>query len=434
MLPAQENNRLRLSLEACVKMAVERNINIKTGLLEQEKSVYKVSESYSAFLPKINATGSFTDYFKLPTTLLPGEIVGMPGTKIPAEMGTKFNTAIGASFSMILYNQTAITALQLSKKLSELSELSLDKACETLAFETAKLYYLAITTNEQRVIVEDNIARLKSLSDIVKLLVDNGVGKQVDYDRISVSLENLRTQLSTVEASYEQQINMLKYILDMPIDSAIELTDKPETALVKALELSPDFSEHIDMKLLEQQKEVNMLNVKTINSGYLPSLTLTAQMNAQGLRDEFKNYFKDSDENKWYGSSFFGVTLSVPVFDGWEKRSKSRQAKIDFRKTEALIEDTHDKFVVDYRNALNNYHNNKTNVERQKQNIELATKVYDETALKYKEGMASMSDLLQDEMSLSSAQSSYLTALYNFKETELKLMSLNGEINQLIKN
>jgi outer membrane protein TolC len=50
-------------------------------------------------------------------------------------------------------------------------------------------------------------------------------------------------------------------------------------------------------------------------------------------------------------------------------------------------------------------------VGRQKQNIELAEKVYDEAALKYREDLASMSNLLQGEMSLNAAQANYLTAL-----------------------
>jgi len=44
-----------------------------------------------------------------------------------------------------------------------------------------------------------------------------------------------------------------------------------------------------------------------------------------------------------------------------------------------------------------------------------------------------MTDLLQDEMGLNNAQASYLSALYNFKEAELKIMSLNGDIKKLIK-
>ena len=89
---------------------------------------------------------------------------------------------------------------------------------------------------------------------------------------------------------------------------------------------------------------------------------------------------------------------------------------------------------MNYKNALNNYLNSKDVVRRQKQNLELAEKVYKETTLKYREGMATMSSLLQDEMSLSSAQGGYLTALYNFKEAELKIMSINGDIKNLFNS
>jgi outer membrane protein TolC len=88
---------------------------------------------------------------------------------------------------------------------------------------------------------------------------------------------------------------------------------------------------------------------------------------------------------------------------------------------------------MNYKNALNNYMNNKDIVRRQKMNLDLAEKVYKETTLKYHEGLATMSSLLQDEMSLSSAQGAYLTALYNFKEAELKIMSINGDIRKLFE-
>jgi outer membrane protein TolC len=97
------------------------------------------------------------------------------------------------------------------------------------------------------------------------------------------------------------------------------------------------------------------------------------------------------------------------------------------------LNDAKEHFGVNYKNAVNAYFNNRKNVERQRLNIALAQKVYDETALKYREGLSTMSDLLQDEINLSSAQANYLNALYSFKDAELQIMSLNGEIRNLIK-
>jgi len=319
--------------------------------------------------------------------------------------------------------------------MESMSSLSVEKASEELAAEVSKLYFLALTTAKQKTLVEENIARTKRLSNIVKILVDNGMGKEVDYQRISVSMENLYTHLSNTDAALEQQLNMIRYMLVIPIEENIMLTDTAEMPLLLHTSMiKSDFSDHIDIQLLESQKEINLLNTKMINAGYLPTLSFVGQYAYQGYREDFKNYFQSSPENKWYSSSYIGVSLSIPVFDSFDKRSKSRQAKLDYQKTMLRIDDTKERFGVNYQNALNNYQNHKTNVERQKKNIELAEKVYQETALKYREGLATMSDVLQDEMSLSSAQSAYLSALYNYKEAELNIMSLTGEIRRLIKN
>ena len=433
LLPAQDINVIELSLRECVQMAIDRNINVQSIRIDREKSGHKVSETRAALLPKININGNFTDNIEKAVTLLPGEIVGRPGTSIPAEMGTQFNTSAALSINQVLYNKTALTALKLSKTMEDFSRLSIEKASEELAVEVSKLYYLSLTTTKQKKLVEENIARTKRLGDIIKILVDNGMGKEVDYQRISVNLENLRTHLNNTEATLEQQLNLIRYMLVIPIEESITLTDTAEMSLLsQSFMLKSDFSDHIDIQLLESQKEANQLNMKMVTAGYLPTLSFVGQVAYQGYREDFKNYFQSNTENKWYSSSFIGISLSIPVFDSFEKRSKSRQAKLDYQKTVLRIDDTKENFNVNFRNALNNYQNHKINVERQKKNIELAEKVFQETALKYREGLSSMSDVLQDEMGLSSAQSAYLNALYNYKEAELKIMSLNGEIGKLI--
>ncbi len=434
MLWAQTGKVTNLSLNQCVQTAIEKNINVQNARIEQEKSGYKISETRAALLPKVSISGSFQDNLKLPTTMLPGIIIGEP-TDIPVQMGSVYSTTAAATVNQVLFSQTAISALRLSQKAQTLSGLAVEKASEELATEVSKLYFIALTTSEQVKLVNENISRIQHQRDITKLLVDNGMGKKVDYDRINVNLENLYTQLSNTQAAYEQQLNMIKYMLDIPLRDSIVLTGNAESPLVQqVVGEKNDFSEHIDIRMMESQKEINVLNQKVINSGYLPTLAFTGQYMYQGMRNDFGNYFKESPENKWFNSASIGLNLSIPIFDGFEKRSKLRQTQLDHRKTVANIEDTQESFRVNYLNAANNYKNNQNNVTRQKQNIELAENVYAETSLKYREGLASMSDLLQDEMGLSNAQAGYLNALYNFKEAELKIMSLNGQIKSLMKN
>ena len=430
---AQEKDTTELSLKECVQTAVEKNINTRIARINYEKSEYAVSESFAALLPNIGISGSFRDNVKLPTTLLPGEIFGSPGTSIAVQMGRQFNTNAAININQILYNKTALTALKISKEMVGLNALSIEKASEQLASEVSKLYFLSLVTEKQKTLVGENIERTERQRDIVKLLVDNGISMNVDYQRISVNLENLYTQLSNTEATLEQQFNMIKYILDIPIDEMIVLSDTAEIPLLgQTLALESDFSDHVDMKILESQKEINLLNKKLVNDSYLPTLSFTGSYSYQGMRQDFKNYFKSSPENNWYASAYVGLNLSIPIFNGFEKKSKSRQATLEYQKSEMTMVDTQKQFTISYQDAINNYQNHKTNVERQKMNIELAEKVYNETALKYREGLSTMSDLLQDEQGLSNSQSSYLSALYNLKDAELKVISLNGEIRNLI--
>ena len=430
---AQTGETIYLSLRQCVQIAVKENINIRTARFEAEKSRHRKAEAISAVIPRVSIGGNFQNNLKLQTVPLSLEMNGvdMSGT---VQMGEKFSTAAAVTLNWMLYNQTAITAMQLSQKIIELNNLGIEKAGEGLAAGVARLYFLALITSQQKNLIDENIIRTKRIQDIIKVLVDNGMGKQVDFDRISITLENLYTQQSNAEAALKQQHNMIKYMLNIPLNTVLVLTDNFEMQLLQnPPEMTVNFSNHVDIKLLESQQEINRINRKVINSGYMPSLVFTGQYAVQGQRSEFRNYFNSSPDNVWYNSSYIGLGLSIPVFDGFERRSRFRQARMDYLITEALLSDTKEKFTADYQNAVNNYHNSKANVERQKKNIRLAERVYDETALKYREGLASMSTLLQDEMSLNAAQANYLNALFGYREAEIEIMSMNSDIKFLYK-
>jgi outer membrane protein len=434
---AQSTQTVRLSLRECVKLAVEKNINVKTARIDKDKGKAKKEEAQASLYPKISMSASMTDNVALPTTLLPatfGALVGTPGQAVAVKMGSNYSSTAMLSISQVLYNQTAITALKLAKKYDEINELGIQKSKEEVGIQVAKMYMLALTTLEQQKLIESNIDRAERLKKITQVIVDNGVGKPIDLDRINVNLENTYSQLSNAKAAQEQQMNTIKYLLDMPLDTQIQLTDTVGTELLNSKPvLLNDFSSNVNIRMMESQKQIYALNKKLVNAGYLPSLSASGQAAYQGLQNKFSTYFSSSSDNKWFPYANFTVTLSVPIFDGFEKRSKTRQAEMDTRKTELTLNNTKEALSLDYRNALNTYNINKINVTRQKQNLGLAEKVYQETSLKYKEGVTAMSSLLQDETSLSNAQASYLTSLYNFKDSELKIMSLNGEINNLIQ-
>ena len=83
--------------------------------------------------------------------------------------------------------------------------------------------------------------------------------------------------------------------------------------------------------------------------------------------------------------------------------------------------------------SLNDLMNNQRNFKKQKDNYLLAEDVYAVTSDRYREGIASMTEVLQDEMQMSEAQNNYISAHYNYRVTNLMLLKLTGQIESLVK-
>ena len=137
------------------------------------------------------------------------------------------------------------------------------------------------------------------------------------------------------------------------------------------------------------------------------------------------------ESNHWYGSNGLGIQLRVPVFDGFEKRSKIRKAKIEEENARIGYEDALKGLQANYMNAVSEVNNSQRNYKKQFDNYTMAQDVYNVTADQYKEGVASMTAVLQDEMRMSEAMNNYLTAYYRYKVANLSLLKLTGQLNQI---
>ena len=147
--------------------------------------------------------------------------------------------------------------------------------------------------------------------------------------------------------------------------------------------------------------------------------------------DKFKHFFHSHISNKWYESFNFGLSLKIPIFDGLSKHTKKQQANVEYRKAVLQQENTRKQLETQYTNSVSDLMNNQRNYEKQQSNYKLAEEVYLVTTDKYKEGIASMTELLQDELRLTEAQNGYLSAHYNYKIAELNLLKLTQQLDIL---
>lgn len=344
----------------------------------------------------------------------------------------QYNASAGIQLRMPLYDQTVYTTVAVAKMMEQLNRLSYEKAKEDLMIEISKLYYLGQTITEQIRLIKNNITRLEELKNITVALFDNGMALEVDVKRVTINLENLHTQHDNAQAMLAQQLNLLKYTIDYPADAAINLTEiRPDEIVPAAL---TGLSENLyELQLAESQTKLAEKQKKMISQRYIPSLNLTGNLSFSAFTDKAYHWFHSHPSNKWYDSYGLGVSLQIPIFDGLDKRNKIRKAKIDIENVKLAQENTRKQLQTQYLNATNDLMNNQRNFKKQKDNYLLAEDVYTVTTSRYKEGIASMTEVLQDEMRMSEAQNNYIQAHYNFQVTNLTLLKLTGNIESLLQ-
>ena len=418
-----------LTLGRCISMGIENNLQLKTARNEAAKGRHAVTENRAKLLPQINVVAQMADNFNPPVSVTDGSAYGK---KYNVTKTLQYNASAGLQLQMPLYNQTLLTALEITKLGERLNRLSYDKARNDLIGRIAQMYYLAQSTAEQIAVIKANIGRMEELKAITEAFFDNGMAMAVDLKRVDVNLENLRVQRDNAEAMLAQQINMLKYVIDYPADKDMALTpvnpDSVETARLDGLcEQMPE------LQLLQGQGDMAGRQLDMARQGYLPSLALTGNLTYSAFTDKFGNWFRSGPSNHWYNSSGISVTLRVPVFDGLERRSKIRKAKLDAENARLAYEDALKGLRTQYANAVDELTNSRRNFAKQRDNYRLAEDVYAVTAERYREGIASMTEVLQDEMAMSEAQNNYLAAHYDYRLTNLSLLKLTGRLDTLIK-
>lgn len=406
-------------------MGIEKNANLQNADLDRQKSRYQLKESQSKLYPQLEAYSNFSNYYKIPKMVIPGEIFGQTGM-IAVEIGTKYDWASGFKASQILYSQSYFTSLKIAQRMESLSALTLQQKKEALIYQIAQLYYLCQTTSQQISQLKKSLQNSDRLLGIAKLQNENGIIRKIDYSRISVNKNNLQTQVNNLEQLHFQQLGLLKYIIGIKVESIVALSDSLSFSPKAQTQEITDFGGRTELKLIDKQIELTHLQRKMNLQSYLPTLMGFGQYYYEGQRNAF-DFFKGGND-KFYQVGVVGVSLNIPIFDGFGKQSKNQQHRIELQQLNNSRQDVTALFYKELADASGQYENSVNTLLRQQENIKVAEETYDISLQGYRQQVVSLSDLLMSENGLVEARLSYFNALLQLKNAELDVQKARGEL------
>ena len=418
---------LKLSLKEAQDYAMGNNKMVKSARFDVDASRLAIWEVVSAALPQINATGSFTDNLKLRTMLLPAAIFGdTTGRKIPVRFGSTFNTTYGIQANMLIFNAPLYLGMESVKLANKLAGMNLQKTEIETREGVATAYYLTLVSEESLKIIDGNMANLNELLKSTKSMYSAGMAESTDVDQMNSNVTMMQNTRSSMERNIELNYNLLRFELGVRPDAKIILTENLKTITesinVEAL-FAQDFkyNDNINFKLIEGQEKLSELALKSKKASLLPTLA------------GFYSYSKDGQGDKiskqmWFPSAMAGLQISVPIFAGGERYVGIKKAQVNFQKAQNTREMISDQLQLQEKQLKYNLISANMQYISQKDNIEVAKRVYTSTENKFKQGMASSLDLTQANSLYLQAENNYISALMNLLQTKLALDKLMNNL------
>jgi outer membrane protein TolC len=121
-----------------------------------------------------------------------------------------------------------------------------------------------------------------------------------------------------------------------------------------------------------------------------------------------------------------GISIDVPIFSSGMRYARVKQASIALAKSKIASLEVEQSLKMDFEQSKNAYAIALNAYNTQKQNLNLAEKIYKRTISKYKEGVSSSFELNQIQNQLLTTQGSYFNAsleLFNAKAKLEKILT-----------
>jgi outer membrane protein len=423
---------LYLNLRQAVEAAEKNNLRYQNARSDISKAEQQVREVKSIGLPQIGATGSFTQYVKIPGRYVPNFFGGGPDFLFIA-FQQKYASSLNVQASQLIYDGTYLLGLRAAKEFVNVSRLLAEQNHTEMEFNVCRTYALCLNTAKNLELFEANIKNLSGNLEQIKAIYEAGFAEKLDVDRLQLSLDNLQVQRDKVKAAAEATLNMLKFAIGLDITQAVKLTDNLEN-LEKSLEVDAGGfsgfkpSARIEHQILRQAVALSHFDEKRYKVGHSPSLSGFIAHQRITNRPEF-NFFESNlpINNTWVPATLWGLNLNIPIFDGFRKQSQIRQVQIERSKTLNQISDFENMVGMEYINARQAWLTGMQAVEIQKKNLALAERIYEQVNLKFREGVGSTIEILSAETELKNAQIQYLNALYELSLAKMDLRKATGQ-------
>ncbi|MFY0654595.1 MAG: TolC family protein [Cyclobacteriaceae bacterium] len=380
------------SLEECIKIAFENNLNVQRGTLDQQSAEITLKESKMSRLPDLNVGSGY------------GRSWGRSINSVTNEFETiqRNSAGINGSSSMALFNGMQITnSIRQSIIDLEAGRADLEKVKNDVTLSVANLYLNVIFNDELQKNAQLQVKSTNEQLGRTKTLVDAGALPRTNLLDIQAQLATNELNQINAENNYNLAVLQLKQALLIPASDAFAI-EVPEFEVEDAQQ--ENFQADDIYKTAETtQPEIKSadlrvrsadLGMKISKGSYMPRLSLSAGLNTNYSNSPFSSQrpiydgdeiievpfgYLASDPSQQVISSLsqpklvgvdqisfteqldenlsqnINLNLQIPIFSRWRNKATVQRSLIAKRRAELISTEVRNNLRQTIETAYNNY-------------------------------------------------------------------------------
>jgi outer membrane protein len=408
-----EEKVLRLTLEESIDLAIKQSMVIHSAREGVKASESGRKEALTGFFPKLSTAYSYTRLNETPTTTITGLGTTQTGTKDNYLWEVEVTQPIFAGGKILSNYQIN----KIGENVSRMNEMT---TIQDIVRDVKEAYFNILKSERILDVAKQSVEQLKAHRDTAQSFYDVGIIPKNDLLFAEVELASGTQELVKAENGVQLAKALFNTVLRRDINAPVAVEDilmyKPfEKNLEECLKTAVEKRSEVKAYALgvEQSQKV----VTLAQSDFYPSINLVG------------NYSKYGDEADVSGSTYHDqqdwYVMAIASWNFWEwgKTKHSVDAnKSKLRQAEAALINVKDRVALEVKSAYLSLLEAEKLIFVAKKAIEQAEENFRINQERYKEQVATSTDVIDAQTLLTKTKSDYFNALseYNIALSRLE--------------
>ena len=432
-----EESTVKLSIEEAVDYALKNSRTLKSNDIDLELKERASKNAWNVFLPDISASGTMMRATEISPQYAQYKLTDYPDEESRWDV-------VGSVSAQWTFTPAYIAKIKIAKAQYEAGKISWEQSQRETITNIKKLYYGLLLQEENLKIKKTTLENARQRMVQAETNFKTGTIPEIQFLKAQVDYENKKPDVDSAEQSLFQQIDMLAFMIGMPVGTKIELTSSIDPVYIE-VDAEDLLSKYADNDLQIQSLEKNKLAAKlgitasdmatwiptlVLNYGWKPMYVNGSSMGlAAGNAKAFGFTGDIGDDEKWYNSGNLTLTLAWNITNmlPWSSnRQNVKDYKQQLAKLEISIETLREKQKTDVRKAVDTLHQAREQIDAMERNVKVAQRAYDMTVRSYRNGTTERLDLRDTESSLDQAKLGLVNQKFQYISA---LMDLENTLN-----